>query len=209
MYQKEFTIEEILGSAVVCSPIHLFEICAPNDGAAALVLCAKEKAHKYTSQPVTLAGCASVLALYSADFRAPITQMSAKISNTNPTEMAGQKAYEEAGIGPEDIDVAEVQDADAFLEIAHYEELGFCKVGEGGHLLDEGETEIGGRIPVNVSGGLISKGEPVGASHLGQVIDLVWQLRGVNGPRQVEGAKVALANVTGIHGASAVTILKK
>jgi acetyl-CoA acetyltransferase len=135
--------------------------------------------------------------------------MSARISNISPNVVCAQRAYEQASIGPEDIDVAEVQDTDAFMELKNCEELGWCKAGEGGHLIDEGETEIGGRIPVNLSGGLISKGEPVGASHIGQVVDLVWQLRGQLGPRTVEGAKVALAHVHGAMGQSAITILKK
>lgn len=209
MYQKEFSIEEILASTMVCYPIHLLEICSPDEGAAAIILCPLEKAHKYTSKPIILAASAHALAMYSADFRGPITQMSARMSNPNPSVVCGQKAYEEAGIGSEDIDVAEVQDSDPFMELSHYEELGWCKVGEGGRLVDDGTTELGGRIPVNLSGGLISKGEPIGASHLGQIVDLVWQLRGELGPRTVEGARVALAHVTGLQGHSAVTILKK
>ena len=207
MYQKEFTIEEILGSTMVCYPIHLYEICAPNEGAAAVVLCSKDKTQEYTSKPVNVAAVAHTLASYASDFRSPISQISAKISNTGPVVTASRKAYEEAGIGPEDIDVAEVQDTDAFMELIHYEELGFCEVGEGGGLIDEGATELGGRIPVNASGGLISKGEPVGASHLGQVVELVWQLRGEAGARQVANAKVALANVTGAMGHCGITIL--
>ncbi|MFC1981457.1 thiolase family protein [Chloroflexota bacterium] len=209
MYQKEFSIEEILGSPVVCDPIHLLEICAPNEGAAALVMCSKEIAHKYASKPITIASCGHNLSLYSSDFRGPTTQLSAKISNPNQCITASREAYEEAGIGPEDIDVAEVQDTDAFMELVHYEELGFCNAGEGGRLVDEGATEIGGKIPVNTSGGLICKGEPIGASHIGQLVDLVWQLRGENGQRQVNNAKVALALVTGAMGHCAVTILKK
>jgi len=209
MYQKEFSIEEILNSPIVCDPIHLFEICAPNEGAAAVILCPREMAHKYTSKPVTAAACVHTLGMYSSDFRAPMTQLSARITNISPTTVAARKAYEEAGIGPEDIDTAEVQDTDAFMELTHYEELGWCKEGEGGRLIDEGETELGGRIPVNLSGGLISKGEPIGASHLGQVVFQTWQLRGELGPMKVEGAKVALAQVTGAMGHSGVTILKR
>jgi acetyl-CoA acetyltransferase len=209
MYQKEFTIDEILNSPVVCDPIRLYEVCAPNEGAAAVILCPLEKAKQYTNDPIIVTSSTHTLAMYSSDFRGPVTQMSARIQNPNPSIVASRKAYAEAGIGPEDIDVAEVQDTDAFMELTHYEELGFCEEGEGGRLVDEGATEIGGRIPVNCSGGLISKGEPVGASHLGQLVDLVWQLKGLNGPRQVEGAKVALAQVTGLMGHTAVTILKK
>ncbi|MFC1845849.1 thiolase family protein [Chloroflexota bacterium] len=209
MYQKAFTMEEILNSAMVCDPIHLLEICAPNEGAAAVVLCAKDQAHKYTDNPITIASCAHSIALYSADFRVPIESMSANIVNPGPTQVTGKKAFEEAGIGPEDIDVAEVQDTDAFCEIEIYEDLGFCKLGQGGQLLDEGVTQIGGKIPVNVSGGLISKGEPIGASHLGQVFEIVLQLRGNAEARQVPDCRVGLAHVLGAGGNCAVTILKK
>lgn len=209
MYQKEFTIEEILGSPLVCDPIHLLEICAPDEGAAAVVLCPKEMAHKFTSKPITIAANVHTIALYSSDFRAPVASLSVKISNPSPTEVTGKKAYDEAGMGPEDVDVAEVQDTDAFCEIEIYEQLGFCKLGEGGRLIDDGVTEIGGKFPVNVSGGLISKGEPVGASHLGQVVELVWQLRDEAGARQVTNARVGLAHVLGAGGNCAVTILKK
>jgi acetyl-CoA C-acetyltransferase len=111
-------------------------------------------------------------------------------------------------MSPTDIDCFEVQDTDAFCEVEIYEELGLCPLGEAGRLIDEGATEIGGRFPVNMSGGLISKGEPVGASHLGQVVELVSQLRGQSGPRQVDGARVGLAHVLGAGGNCAVTILQ-
>jgi len=102
-----------------------------------------------------------------------------------------------------------VQDTDAFCEIEIYEELGLCPVGEGGRLVEDGHTRIGGSHPVNMSGGLISKGEPVGASHLGQIVELVAQLRGTCGPRQVEGAKTALGHVLGAGGNCAITIIQK
>jgi acetyl-CoA acetyltransferase len=173
------------------------------------VLCAKEKAGQYTNKAITVAGCAHTLALYSSDFRLPIDSMSAKITNMGPTERTSKKAYEYAGMGPQEIDCFEVQDTDAFCELEIYEQLGLCKVGECGRLIDEGVTEITGKKPVNVSGGLISKGEPIGASHLGQVVELVWQLRGEAGPRQVPKAKAALGHVLGAGGNCAVTILKK
>ena len=208
MYQKAFTIEEIMNSVVVCDPIHLLEVCAPNEGAAAVVLCAEDRAHKYNPKPVTIAACAHTTALYSADLRAPIYSLSARLENPGPTEVTSRQAFEEAGVGPEDIDVAEVQDTDAFCELEIYEQLGFCKPGESGRMIDEGETEIGGRIPVNVSGGIISKGEPIGASHLGQVHELILQLRGQAGKRQVDGPRVGLAHVLGASGHCGVTILK-
>ncbi len=209
MYQKKFTLEEILNSPVVCWPTRLLEICAPNEGAAAVILCAAEKAAQFTTKPVYVAASVHKLAMYSADLRAPVVQMSARVKNDNPTIVASRKAYELAGIGPEDVDCAEVQDTDAFMELTHYEELGFCPEGEAGQLLDSGATELGGKIPVNLSGGLISKGEPVGASHLGQLVFQVWQLREQLGAMQIKGAKVALAQVTGAMGHTAVTILKK
>ena len=210
MYRKEFTMEEIMGSKMVCDPIRLFEICAPNEGAACVIVCAKEVAPKYTSnEPITIAACIHTLAAYSADFRCPIDSLSAKVNNPGPTEVTSKKAYERSGIGPEDIDCFEVQDTDAFCELEIYEQLGLCPFGDAGKLIDEGYTNINGKKPVNMSGGLISKGEPVGASHLGQIYELVQQLRGNCGERQVQGAKVALAQVLGASGNCAVTILKK
>ncbi len=209
MYRKKFTMEQILNSPLVCWPTRLLEICAPNEGAAAVVLCSAERAARYTTKPIFVAASAHKLAMYSADLRAPVVQMSARVKNDNPTTVASRKAYEIAGIGPEDIDCAEVQDTDAFMELTHYEELGFCAEGEAGKILDAGETELGGRIPVNLSGGLISKGEPIGASHLGQLVFQVWQLREQLDAMQIRGAKTALAQVTGAMGHTAVTILKK
>jgi acetyl-CoA acetyltransferase len=148
------------------------------------------------------------IARYSSDLRLPVDAMSARISNPGPTEVTARQAYERAGLGPEEIDCFEVQDTDAFCEIEIYEDLGLCPRGEGGRLIDEGITELGGRKPVNMSGGLISKGEPIGASHLGQVVELVWQLRGQAGVRQVTDARVGLAHVLGGGGNCAVTILK-
>ena len=210
MYQKAFTMEEIMNSKIVCDPIHLLEICAPDEGAACLIICAKETASKYSANtPITIAACIHTLATYSADFRCPIDSLSATIRNMGPTEATSKKAYEKAGIGPEEIDCFEVQDTDAFCELEIYEQLGLCGPGESGRLIDEGITEIGGKKPVNMSGGLISKGEPVGASHLGQLYELVQQLRGTCGQRQVSGAKTALGQVLGASGNCAVTILKR
>jgi acetyl-CoA C-acetyltransferase len=209
MYQKKFTLEEISKSRMVCWPTRLLEICSPNEGAAAVILCSAEKAAQYTTKPVFVAASVHKLAMYSADLRAPVVQMSARAKNDNPTIVAGRKAYEQAGIGPEDVDCAEVQDTDAFMELTHYEELGFCGEGEAGKMIDTGATELEGRIPVNLSGGLISKGEPIGASHLGQIVFQVWQLREQLGAVQLKNPKVALAQVTGAMGHTAVTILKK
>jgi acetyl-CoA C-acetyltransferase len=209
MYQKEFSLAEILNSPLVCDPIRLYEVCAPNEGAAALVLCSKEEARHYTSSPIIIAACAHTVSMYSGDFRAPLDYMSGRITNPSPTEVTARKAYEEAGIGPGDTHCFEVQDTDAFCELEIYEYLGLCKRGESGKLIDEGVTEVGGKHPVNMSGGLISKGEPIGASHVGQIVEIVMQLRGEAGPRQVVNPRVGLAHVLGAGGNCAVTILKK
>ena len=124
MYRKEFTLEEILGSPLVCDPIRLFEICAPNDGAAAVVLCAKNGAGARSSRSIRLAACAHTISMYSADFRAPAEATSATLANPGPTEMSAREAYEEAGIGVDDIDCFEVQDTDAFCELEIYEQIG-------------------------------------------------------------------------------------
>ena len=210
MYQKEFSMEEILNSPPVCDPIRRLEICAPNDGAAAVVVASAAKAREIAARAksIKIAACVHTIAQYSADLRCPIDSMSASANNPGPTEEAARQAYQRAGIGPSDIDCLEVQDTDAFCEIEALESLGICAEGEGGRLAEEGVTDIGGRQPVNMSGGLISKGEPVGASHLGQIVELVTQLRGEAGPRQVDGAKTALGHVLGAGGNCAVTILQ-
>lgn len=210
MYQKEFSMEEILESPLVCDPIRRLEICAPNDGAAAIVVASAAKARQLgiKGTPITIAACTHSIARYSADLRCPIDSMSAKADNPGPTHEAARQAYERSGLGPKDIDCLEVQDTDAFCEIEALEALGMCAPGEGGRLAEEGISAIGGRQPVNMSGGLISKGEPVGASHVGQLVELVTQLRGTAGPRQVGNARVALGHVLGAGGNCAVTILK-
>lgn len=209
MYRKEFSLDEIMESPLVCDPIRRLEICAPDDGAAAVIVASAERARRLGGQPVRIAACSHSIARYSADFRCPADSMSATAHNAGPTEVTARQAYEVAGLGPKDVDCFEVQDTDAFCEIEIYEELQMCPVGEGGRLAESGRTEITGDLPVNASGGLISKGEPVGASHLGQVYEIVAQLRGQCGRRQVPGAKVGLAHVLGAGGNCAITILQR
>lgn len=208
MYRKEFSIEEILGSPLVCDPIRRLEICAPDDGAAAVIVGSAERAKKLGGRPIEIAACAHTIARYSADFRCPADSMSSTANNPGPTEVTAALAYRMASLGPRDVNCFEVQDTDAFCELEIYEELQLCPRGEGGKLIDEGITEITGPRPVNMSGGLISKGEPVGASHLGQVVEIVSQLRGTAGNRQVANARVGLAHVLGAGGNCAITILK-
>jgi len=211
MYRKAFTMDEILTSPLVCDPIRRLEICAPNDGAAAVVLASAKRARQLAAgeRTIKIAAIAHTIARYSADFRCPADSMSATAKNPGPTEVTAKRAYESAGIGPEDIHCFEVQDTDAFCEIEACEDLGLCQQGEGGRLIDEGLTEICGPMPVNMSGGLISKGEPIGASHLGQVVEIVSQLRGTAGARQVAGARSGMAHVLGAGGNCAITILQR
>jgi acetyl-CoA acetyltransferase len=209
MFQKEISVEEVLSSRVVCEPLHLFMLCSPNEGAAALVLRRADLAAPDTT-PVTLAS-----AVLRSHIPGSVLSESTPLSGLTddsvpaPTTLAATAAYEEAGVGPEDIDVAEVQDTDAARELGSCEELGLCEPGGSAALLDSGATALGGRIPVNPSGGLLSKGEPLGASALGQVVELVRQLREECGPRQVEGARTALSHTVGRGANAGVVILTR
>ena len=207
MYQKEMSLEEVMNSPLVCDPLRLFELCAPNEGAAAAVLCSEEVARRYTSNPVILAGVSLRSTLYPQT-RGPSYSIPSELKNPWPTTMAAQEAYELAGIGPEDLDLAEVQDTDAFSEIRYTEELGLCPEGEGGRFVEEGHSWLGGKLPLNVSGGLLSKGEPMGASAVAMLVELVWQLQGQAGARQVEGARTGLLHVIGAGDNCGVAVCK-
>jgi acetyl-CoA acetyltransferase len=209
MYQKETSAEEVLASRVVCEPLHLFMLCSPNEGAAALVLRRADLAAE-APRPVTLAA-----AVLRSHIPGPVLSESTPLSGLAkddvpaPTTIAATAAYEEAGLGPEDLDVVECQDTDAARELGSCEELGLCEPGGSAAFLDSGAMELGGRLPVNPSGGLLSKGEPLGASALGQIVELVRQLRGECGPRQVEGARTALSHTVGRGANAGVVILTR
>jgi acetyl-CoA acetyltransferase len=187
-FQKKFTLEEVLKSPMIADPLTLYSCCSNSDGAAALILCSKEKAKGVDGRAIRIA--ASILATGTYENQRDITNWDVEIR-------AAQQAYKMASLGPEDLDVVEVHDAFTICEILHYEGLGLCPFGEGGRLIEERATELGGRIPVNPSGGLLSKGHPVGASGVAQVVEIVWHLRGQAGERQVQGAKVGLADMMG------------
>jgi acetyl-CoA acetyltransferase len=181
-YREQYTVEDIMNSPMVAEPLTRL-MCSPiGDGAAALVLCSEEKARQLTTKPVWVT--ASVLS--SGKDRQP--------GEPGVTTRVAQRAYEMAGVGPEDVDVIELHDASAPAELMEYEELGLCKVGEGGKLIEDGVTELSGKIPVNPSGGLLSKGHPIGATGCAQLTEIFWQLRGDAGDRQVKSgeAKVGL-----------------
>jgi benzoylsuccinyl-CoA thiolase BbsB subunit len=188
-YQKELTLEEILNSRMICNPITLLQCCPNTDGAAAAILCSKDVARRYTTNPIKVIGSA----LLSGDYRYLQQDITISPLGTKTAKMA----YDMAGVGPEDLDVIELHDAFAPEEISRYEDLGLCKVGEGALLLRSGVTEIGGKIPVNPSGGLLSLGHPLSASGIRNIVEIVWHLRGDAGDRQTPNAKVGLAQMMG------------
>jgi len=199
-YRERYSLEEILESPMVAEPMTRL-MCAPiGDGAAAAILVSEEKARQYTSKPVWLRGSALV------------TGSDQPAQDGKPGARAAQRAFDMAGMAQQDIDVLELHDASAPAELMLYEELGLCPEGEGGRLIDDGDTEIGGKLPVNTSGGLITKGHPVGATGVSQIYEIWLQLRGEAGDRQVEGAKVGMTHngggmVRGEAAATAVHIL--
>jgi len=187
-FQKQFTVEEVLNSPVVADPLTLYSCCPNSDGAAALILCSRKKVQKMNTKAVRVA--ASILTSGTYNNQRDITGWEIE-------KRAAEEAYQMASLGPKDIDLVEVHDAFTISEIIHYEDLGLCAPGEGGRLIDEGATELSGRIPVNPSGGLLAKGHPVGASGVAQVVEIVWQLRGEAGKRQVKNPRVGLAQIMG------------
>jgi len=208
MFRKEVTADEVLASRLVCDPLHLWMLCSPNEGAAAMVLRAARDGADRGGVRVAAAALRSHL---PGNVLSEATPMSGLVDDDVPaaTTLAARAAFEEAGVGPADIDVVELQDTDAARELLSYEELGLCPTGDAAKFLEEGATRMGGRLPVNPSGGLLSKGEPLGASALGQLVELTRQLRGQAGPRQVEGARVALGHTVGRGANASVVILTR
>jgi acetyl-CoA acetyltransferase len=202
-YRNDMSIDDVLNARMISWPLTL-PMCAPiSDGAAAAILVREDMLDRFDRKRAVKV-CASVLG--SGSDRKP------EEVEKHICRRAALKAYDMAGVGPDDMSVAEVHDASAFAEIVQVENLGFCKFGDGGKLAERGETTLGGRIPVNPSGGLESKGHPIGATGLGQIYELVLQLRGEAGQRQVENARFAIAeNGGGFHGyeeaAACITIL--
>ncbi|MEM5383073.1 thiolase family protein [Paraburkholderia phymatum] len=202
--RKETSVDEVLASRMIADPFTLFQCCPTGDGAAAVILCASDLARKYSDRPVNVAASHVASGIFEGGFR--------DMTSPEITVRCAKDTYEEAGIGPEDIDVAEVHDAFTSAELMYYEAFGFCERGEAAQLLESGATSLGGRIPVNPSGGLLSKGHPVAATGAAQVVEVVRQLQGRCGSRQVANAKVGLTHATGggisgfDHGVCAVHI---
>src|SRR3954471_1745676 len=179
---KPMSVEEILAGAVVNYPLTQYMYCSPDEGAAAVVLCRADIAHRYTSTPIYLRAAELRSRTEGAfEVQSPSLPLT---SAPSPTVAASAAAFAAAGIGPEDVDVAQLQDTDAGSEVIHMAENGFCADGEQERWIAEGATEIGGRLPINTDGGLIANGEPIGASGLRQIWELTNQLRGRAGARQ-------------------------
>ena len=186
-FRDPVTVEEVLASPMIVDPLTRLQCCPIADGAAAVIVCSSSFAHRF-KRAVTI----DAALLSSGSYENPQDLIRWETDYRTCTS-----AYEKAGIGPEDLDVVEVHDAFTIAEILHYEALGLCKAGEGAQLVSEGHTGLGGRCPVNVSGGLLSRGHPVGATGIAQVCEIVTQLRREADKRQVEGAKVGLAHCMG------------
>ncbi|MCK9685687.1 thiolase family protein [Scleromatobacter humisilvae] len=204
MYQKETPLEEVMGSEMIAYP-NTKLMCSVNvDGAAAAVLMSEKKARELGLMSRAVRVRASALA---SD---PFTERNLVMQDVNAvTRLAAETAYAMAGLGPKDIDLVELHDCFATAEILHYENLGLCADGEGGRLIDSRDTALGGRIPVNVSGGLLSKGHPLGATGIANVYEIATHLRGEAGARQVQGARIGMTHVVGLGSACAVHILEK
>ncbi|MEZ5254213.1 MAG: thiolase family protein [Microthrixaceae bacterium] len=206
--RKEISVEDILSSRMLNYPLTQYMFCSPDEGAAAVILCRADRAKQYTSTPIYLRATTLRTRRYGA-FEVHASWAAVE-QDAAPTVYASKAAYEIAGIGPEDVDVIQLQDTDAGAEIIHMAENGFCADGDQERLIAEGATEIGGSMPVNTDGGLIANGEPIGASGLRQVYELVQQLRGTAGDRQVPGdPKVGYAQLYGAPGTAGVSILSR
>ncbi|MFF4660008.1 lipid-transfer protein [Streptomyces sp. NPDC001381] len=213
-YRKRVTAEEVAASAVVADPLRLLDICATSDGGAALVLSSLEFARRHgAADPVRIRAVSTVTPRYPntvLDLPDIATDSAAAVEPCGEPFRASiaRAAYEEAGVGPEDLSLAEVYDLSTALELQWYEDLGFCGDGEGAKLLREGATAPGGRVPVNPSGGLASFGEAVPAQAIAQVCELTWQLRGQAGDRQIAHARVGITANQGLfgHGSAVIAV---
>ncbi len=200
-YQKALTLEEVLNSRMIADPITLYQCSPTTDGASAAVVCAREKAHHFRGKPIIIAGYASGTPPYTPAGGGDLAE--------GMVESIARQAFKMAGLGPEDIDVTQVHDAFTPGEVFSIEALDYCPRGEGACFIWEGKADINGEKPVNTDGGLVSRGHPIGATGLAQIAEIVWQLRGEAGPRQVpRDPRAGLCHNVGLGGCN-ITILKK
>jgi acetyl-CoA acetyltransferase len=205
--RKPLTRQEIATSRLINDPLRQYMICSPSEGAVALVVCRAEVADRYSDNPIYLRA-AELASRKDGSFELFQTSLPSELPPT-PSELASQRAYAAAGIGPGDIDVWQLQDTESGAEIMHMAEVGLCEHGAQPELIDAGATSITGASPVNTDGGLLANGEPVGASGLRMVYEVCTQLRGAAGPRQVASPRTGFTHVYGAPGISACTILAK
>ncbi len=216
-YQKAYTVEDVLASPMVADPLHLFEICATSDGGAAVVLSSMEFAARHAGSagsPVRVSAVSTVTPTYPntiIDLPDMATDSTAVVARSERTfkQSIAHAAYEEAGIGPDELSLAEVYDLSTALELDWYEDIGLCKQGEAERLINDGDTNIGGRIPVNPSGGLACFGEAVPAQAIAQICEVTWQLRGQATGRQVEGATSGITANQGLFGHGSAVLLRR
>jgi len=202
-FQMEVTEDQVLKAPLICSPLGLFDCCPTTDGAAAAIVCSQELARKFRADPIWTKGIG--LAVTSGE---PYMKPGFAYTGFPATTYAAQSAYEQAGVTAKDIDFAEVHDCFTITEILNYEDLGFCKRGEGGHFVADGRASIGGELPVNPSGGLKSFGHPIGATGIRMIYEVCQHLWNKAGARQVQGAELGLAhNLGGPGSVGCVTIL--
>jgi len=202
MFQKEITIGDVLESRIVASPLKLYDCCANADGATCIILAAEKLARKFTDTPVWLAGLGLASSPMSLTSRSEFASFQCSV-------LAARQAYKMAKVTARQIDVAEVHDSFTSAEIINYEDLGFCKRGEGGKFIEDGQAYIGGKMPVNVDGGLLAKGHPVGATGAAHIISITKQLRNEADGNQVPDTKLGLAhNIGGIGMYAVCTILR-
>ncbi|MBM3119555.1 MAG: thiolase family protein [Chloroflexi bacterium] len=208
-FQEPVTLEEVLNSRMVAYPLRLLNCCPLADGAAAAILCSKDKL-KSRGKVIKVAASVLTSGVYGEGTLGGGGITSVKHPPAlGTTELSAKQAWEISGYGPEDMDVVQAYDTMSPGELWDLEKLGFCKTGEAKHLLREGAFDINGRFPVNTDGGLMSRGHPLGATALGQIYEIFLQLRGEAGQRQVEGAKIGLSHSMGAGPNSSVTILKR
>jgi acetyl-CoA acetyltransferase len=205
-FQDEYSLEDILNAKTVFGPLTKLQCCPTSDGSGAAILASEEfiKKHGLGAKAIEILGMAM-----TTDFASSFGKSMIQMVGSDMTKAAGRKVYEQSGLGPENIDVVELHDCFSCNEMITYEGLGLCEEGKGGEFVDSGAQTYGGRVVVNPSGGLISKGHPLGATGLAQCAELNWQLRNQADARQVDGAKVALQHNLGLGGAAVVALYRK
>jgi len=206
-FQDEYTLEQIMNAPMVYEPLTKLQCCPTSDGAGAAILASEDfvKRHGLADKAIEILGMSM-----TTDFASTFKEESCiKLVGFDMTKRAAEKVYEQSGLGPENVDVIELHDCFSCNEMITYEALGLCPVGKGGAFVDSGANTYGGKVVINPSGGLISKGHPLGATGLAQCAELTWQLRGQADKRQVAGAKVALQHNLGLGGAAVVTMYRK